>query len=75
MPLDKKKLMSHLTAASKAKAPATPAKAAEKIEQDVKKATGVSKVEKEAEQATKGNSEKDFLILAKSPDPTGRVFR
>ncbi len=23
----------------------------------------------------KGNSEKDFLILAKSPDPTGRVFR
>lgn len=55
MPLDKKKLMSHLTAASKAKAPATPAKAAEKIEQDVKKATGVSKVEKEAEQATKAS--------------------
>ena len=50
MPLDKKRLMNHLSTASRAKptmpkSPATPAKpasirAAEKIEQDVMKATG-----------------------------------
>ena len=64
MPLDKKKLMAHLTAASKAKAPATPAKPAsikqaEMIEQQVKKAVGVDKVEKEAEQVTKADSIKN----------------
>lgn len=51
MPLNKEQLFAHLKA-SRGKSPASPAKpssikAAEKIEQDVKKATGVSKVERE----------------------------
>ena len=51
MPLNKEQLFAHLKA-SRGKSPASPAKpssikAAEKIEQDVKKATGVSKVERD----------------------------
>lgn len=51
MPLNKERLLAHLKA-SRGKSPATPAKpasikAAEKIEQSVKKAVGVDKVERE----------------------------
>lgn len=78
MPLDKKKLMAHLTAASKTKptmpkSPATPAepaiKAAEKLGQQAKQAAGVDKVEKETEQDAGHSSALDSMKSV--PDARG----
>lgn len=75
MPLDKKKLMAHLSAASKAKPtmPESPAtKAAEKLGQQAKQAASVNKVEKQIEQ-TKDASHSSALDSTKSV-PDAKAF-